>query len=91
MDIAIHHTGHEFDRVIGLQPRCLIADHGVCGSVGFVESVVGKFVEEVPDLGRLFLVDTVFRGSLQELGPLRVHRFLNFLTHCTTQQVSTAQ
>ena len=45
MNIAIHHARHEFDRMVRLQPRRLIADNRIGGRVRFVEPVVGKLVE----------------------------------------------
>ena len=91
VQVAIHHRGHEFDRVVRLQPCGLIADHAVSGGVGFVEPVIGELVEKVPDLHRLLLIHPVFGGTGEEFWTFRVHRLLNFLAHGAAQKVSAAK
>ena len=60
MDIAVHNTGHKLNRMVRFQPCGLITDHRVGRRVGFVETVVGKFIQKVPNLYGLLFVDTVF-------------------------------
>ena len=91
VDVAIHHGGHEFHRMIGLEPGRLIADHGIGRGVGFVETVIGEFVEEVPNLHRLLLINAVLGGTFQEFRPLSVHGFLDFLAHGAAEQVGAAE
>jgi hypothetical protein len=89
--VAVHDGGHELHRVVRLQPRGLVADHGIGGGVGLVEAVVGELVEEVPDLQRLGLIDAVLGRALQELGPFGIHRLLDLLAHGAAQQVGAAK
>ena len=49
VDIAVHHTGHKFDRVVRLEPSGLIADHGIGRGMRFVKTVVGEFFQKVED------------------------------------------
>ena len=90
MDIAVHHTGHELDRMVRLQPRGLIADDRIGRRVGFVEAVVGELLQQVEDLDRL-LSSTPFLRRPSEFGPFCVHRFLDLLTHRAAQQVGAAK
>jgi len=59
--------------------------------VGFVEPIIGEFIQKVPDFDRLFLINTIFGGTRQKLGLFGVHRFLDFLTHGAPQQVSATK
>ena len=91
VNIAIHHARHELDRVIGFQPRGLIADHRIGRRVGFVEAVIGEFIQKVPDLQRDGIVHPVFARALDEFRAFGIHRLLNFFTHGAAQEISTAQ
>ena len=91
VNIAVHHTGHEFHRVVRLEPRCLVADHGIGGGVGFVEAVIGELVEQVPHLDGFRLIHTVFFRSRDEFRLFGIHRGLDFLTHGAAKEVSTAE
>jgi len=91
VDIAIHHTGHELDRVIGLEPGSLIADHRIGRRVGFVEPVVGELLKQVKDFTGLFLVDPVLHRALFEFRALLGHLFGDLLAHGAAQKVSTAK
>ena len=91
VDVAIHHAGHEFDRVVRLEPCRLIADHGIGGGVGFVEAVIGELVQQIPDLLRLGLIHVVFGSTGQEFRALGVHCLLNLLAHRAAQHIGTAQ
>ncbi len=77
--------------MIGLEPRRLIADHRIGGCVGFVEPVVGEFLEQIENLGRLLGWHPVFRRAFFEFGAFGVHRLFDFFAHRAAQQVRTAQ
>ena len=91
MDVAVHHCGHELNRVVRLQPRGLVADHGIGGGVGFVETVVGELVQQVPNLNRLRLINPILTRTFQELRAFNIHRLLQLLTHRAAQQVRAAK
>ena len=91
MDVAVHHTGHKLNRMVRLKPGCLVADNGVGGRVGFVEPVVGEFLQQVENFGGLFLVHAVFHRTLFELRALLGHFFGDLLAHRAAQQVGTAK
>ena len=91
VEVAVHHRGHELDRVVGLEPGGLVADHGVGGGVRLVEAVVGELVEQVPDLVGLGAADAVGLGALDEQRLLRVHLGLDLLAHRAAQEVGAAE
>ena len=92
MNIAVHHAGHEFHRVIGLEPAGLIADHGVGGGVGFVETVVGEFFQKVEHLAGFLGVDVVGDlAAFDEFGPFLGHFLGDLFPHRAAQQVSPAK
>ena len=91
VDVAVHHRGHELDRVVRLQPGGLVADHAVGGGVALVEAVVGELVEQVPDLLGLGLAHAVRLGAVEEQRLLRVHLGLDLLAHRPAQQVGAAE
>ena len=91
MQVAIHHTGHKLDRMIGLEPSGLITDHRISRRVGFIKPIVGKFIQKVPGGLSGFFVHVIGRRAGKKLRSLRVHRLLDFFTHRTTQQIGPAQ
>ena len=91
VQITVHHTSHKLDRMIGLQPRGLIADDRISSGVGFVKAVVGKLLQKVKNLGRFLLVDPVFLGTFLEFGALLGHFLGNLFTHRTAQQISATK
>jgi hypothetical protein len=69
VEVAVHHGGHELGRVVRFQVGGLVADHGIGGSVGFVEAVVGELFQKVEDLPGLLGVDVVGGlAAFDELG-----------------------
>ena len=89
--IVGHGGGHEFRRVIGLQPGGLIGHQGIGGGVGLVETVFGELGHLVEHHGGLGAVDAVFLGSVLEHGALLVHFLLDLFPHGPAQQIGTAQ
>ncbi len=90
MQVAIHHPGHELDRVIRLEPRGLIADDRISGGVRFVEAIV-ELVEQVPDIDGGIAINAVISRTFQELRSFLVHLGLNLLAHRAAQQVGAAK
>ena len=91
MDIAVHHASHKLDSVVRLQPSGLVADHSIGRRMRFVKSVVGKFFEQVKNLGGLLLVDTILHRPLFKLGAFFGHFFSDLFTHRTAQQIRAAE
>ena len=91
-EFGAEHGGHELDRVIRLEVAGLVAEHGVGGGVGFVESVAGEFVEDVENRVGRALVDLVHAlGTLHEFRALLRHALGVFLAHGAAEHVGTAE
>jgi len=91
VDIAIHHAGHEFHRVIGLEPGGLVAHHRVGGGVGLVEAVIGEFLQQVKDLVGLAFVHTVGHRARLEFRAFPGHLGGDLLAHGAAQQIGAAK
>ena len=77
---------------MGLQPRGLVSDNGIRGSVRFVEAVAGKFFQQIKNFIGLRGRDVVgFLAALDKRLVLLGH-FGNLLfSHCTSQQIRAAE
>ena len=91
VDIAVHYAGHEFDRMVGLEPSRLVTDHRIGRSVGFVETVVGEFFQKVENFRRFLFIDAVGHRAFFELRAFLGHFLGDLFTHRTAQQVSAAK
>ena len=91
VDIAIHHPGHEFDRVVRLQPRSLIADHRIGRRMRFVEAVIGEFFQKIKNFSGLLRIDAIRDRAIDEFRPLLGHFLGDLLAHGAAQQVGTAE
>ena len=86
------HGGHELDRVVGFEETGLVAENGVGGRVGFIETVAGEFVEDVEDRVGGFFVDLVHAlGAFDEFGPFLGHGVGVFFTHGAAEHVGAAE
>ena len=91
MQIKVHHRCHKLDRIIRLQISGLIAHQPIGSGVRLVKTVICELIEQVPDLGCLTLLDLIFLRPRKELRLLRIHRFLDFLTHSPAQHICAAE
>ena len=77
--------------MVRLQPRGLIADHGIGGGVGFVEPVIRKLLKKIENFAGFFLVYPVFRSAFFKLWTFRIHCLFDLFTHGPAQQISTTK
>src|SRR2546423_8040780 len=66
--------GHEFDRVIALEPRALIGLDAISRGMRFAKSVTRKTAHQLPDLDNFVIRMSARPGTGHELAP-------NFLDH----------
>ena len=90
--LGAEHGGHELHGVVGLQKTGLVAEDGIGGGVGFVETVAGEFVEDIEDRVGGFRLDGVhaFR-ALDEFRALGRHRLFVLFAHRAAQHVGAAE
>ena len=87
LHIGSQYRGHEFCRVMGFQPECLVGHQCIGGGVGFVEAVAGKLLYQVKDVFGQGRVDPVLLTAIQEKLLLLGHFLGLFLTHGAPQHV----
>ena len=83
--------GHEFRRVVNLEPGGLVGNQCIGGGVGFVEPVTRELFHQVEDLHGQVRVHALTFGPFFEDRPLLGHFFRLFLAHGPAQHVSAAQ
>src|SRR6266404_3485883 len=92
VDLVTEQPGHEFDRVIRLQVRCLITDQPVSRAVALVESVTGELFEQIKNRVGLLLRDVVrARATLDEILALLRHRLLVLLAHGAPEEIAVRE
>ena len=89
--VAGHHRGHEFGRVVRLQPGGLVGDKRIGGGVRLVEAVLGELFHQVEDRRGELRVDVVLFRTGLELDALLGHLLGLLLAHGATQQVGAAE
>src|SRR4051794_24248430 len=88
VDFVTEQTSHEFHRIMRLEEGRLITDHAIRRAVTFVESVTGKFFQQIENGVRFFLRDFVrARTALDEVPALFRHLLLVFLTHGAPEKI----
>ena len=71
-----------------LEEGRLITDHAICCAVTFVESVTGKFFQQIENRVRLFLRDFVCaRAPFDKIFSLLRHLLLIFLAHGASEKI----
>ena len=92
MHVETHGGGIKFMRIMRLEPRRLIGQQGIGGSVRFVEPVPGKLVDQIEQLIGLGRLDARHQlAAIDKAQPLRIHLGLHLLAHGAAQQVGVAQ
>ena len=77
---------------MGFEVRGVITDDTIGRTVTLVESVTGKFLEQIENSARLFLRDFVrARTAVDEVPSLLGHLLLIFLAHGATEQIALRQ
>ena len=91
VNFVAQQTGHEFDRIMRFQISRLITDHAIGCAVALVESVAGKFFEQIENRVRFFLRDFVcVRAAFDEILSLLRHLLLVFFAHGAAEKVGLA-
>ena len=86
------HGGHELTRKMGLQVGGLVGNPAIRGAVGFVESVLGEFLDKPEDGVGHFGWDVVVRAAaLDEAFALLLHLFGVLFPHRAAEQVGLAE
>ena len=80
-----HRSSDEFDRVVRLEPGCLISDQRIRRRVALVEAVVGELCQQVEDFVGHCLRDLALDCSADKALSLRVHLSLDLLAHRAAQ------
>src|SRR5262245_53076233 len=71
-----------------LEEGRLITDHAICCAVTFVESVTGKFFQQIENGVRLFLSNLVrARAAFDKVPAFFRHLLLIFLTHGASEKL----
>ncbi len=91
VEVRGHNSGHERRWVMCLEVRSLVRKHSVRGRMRLVESVTGKLLHQVENACCCLLRNAAFRRPGHEYLALFRHFLRLLLTHCASQQVSTAQ
>src|SRR5438046_8625202 len=89
IDFVAKQTGHEFHRVMRFEESGLVTDHAIRRAVTLVESVTGKFFQQIENGVRLFLRNFVRAcAALDEVSALFGHLLLVFLAHGAPEKIS---
>ena len=83
--------GHEFDRIVRLEPGRLIGQQRVGAGVRFVEAVAGEFGHQIENALGLFRRNFVRGAAGQEFLALRGHLVAILLAHGAAQDVGFAE
>ena len=89
IDFVAQQTRHEFHRVMRLEVCRVVTDHTISRAVTLIESVTGKFLEQIENGVRLFLGDFVrARTAIDEVPAFFRHLLLVFLAHGAPEQIA---
>ena len=89
IDFVAQQTRHELHRVMCLEVGRMVTDHTISCAVTLIESVTGKFLEQIENGVRLFLGDFVRAGTaIDEVPAFFRHLLLVFLAHGTPEQIA---
>ncbi len=89
--IKRHQRGHEFDRIIRLEIRCLIRHQRIGRRVRFVKAIGCELGDLIKDVGRLPAWHPVLFRPVNKQRALQFHFLGDLFTHRTTQKVCTAK
>ena len=85
--IEAHGGCIKFVGMVGFQPGGLIGKQRIGRSMTFVETIAGKFVDQVKQFVGLVAVQAVFGGTCHESFALDIHFRLDFFAHGPAQQI----
>ncbi|SMG02914.1 titin [Burkholderia singularis] len=86
-----HVSGHEFGRMVRLQPRGVVRKQRVCRRMRLVEAVARELLHQVEDLVGLFARQAILRGAFGENLAMLGHLLRLLLAHRTAQQIRAAE
>src|SRR4051812_26631610 len=66
LNVAGEQGGHELNRVVSFQIRCLVRDQSVRGTMRFVEAIAGEFLDLAEQLLSFFLFKSLLAGPVDE-------------------------
>src|SRR6266480_7282512 len=88
IDFVAQQTRHEFERIMRLEEGRVVTDYAIGCAVTLIESVTGKFFEQIENSVRFFLRDFVcLCAALDEIPALFRHLLLVLLAHRAPEKV----